>query len=285
MFVPPRLACLIVVVLWLQVENVECIPPNHIKFDFLGKDSIRYENTVDVEVKVYKAVEQFTRTDSRGKREYSTPHTGQSTQHSDNRKGTTGWGWGRGGMTHAFLALIGAGLGGGVAHSERWGPSGSPGRQRSITGVLGGCGFCLAVSRLRVWSRMAVAASGRGTANVMPSTAAAMVCTAQLQGSTAVLLLSLYLWAHHLVACACLAPPLVPGSSTYINTHAVSLAPPVVGPLHALSTRLLPTLPSSFLLPPPPLQARVRVTCCLIPLTRPTSTRSSRASWTDSASR
>jgi DNA topoisomerase-1 len=52
----------------LKVENVECIPPNHIKFDFLGKDSIKYENTVDVEVKVYKAVEQFTRTDARGKR-------------------------------------------------------------------------------------------------------------------------------------------------------------------------------------------------------------------------
>jgi hypothetical protein len=49
---------------------VECIPPNHIKFDFLGKDSIKYENTVDVEVKVYKAVEQFTRTDARGKREW-----------------------------------------------------------------------------------------------------------------------------------------------------------------------------------------------------------------------
>jgi len=30
------------------VENVECIAPNHIKFDFLGKDSIRYENTVEV---------------------------------------------------------------------------------------------------------------------------------------------------------------------------------------------------------------------------------------------
>jgi DNA topoisomerase-1 len=27
---------------------VECLPPNHIKFDFLGKDSIRYENTVEV---------------------------------------------------------------------------------------------------------------------------------------------------------------------------------------------------------------------------------------------
>ena len=32
----------------LQVENVECIAPNQIKFDFLGKDSIRYENTVEV---------------------------------------------------------------------------------------------------------------------------------------------------------------------------------------------------------------------------------------------
>lgn len=54
----------------LQVENVECVPPNHIKFDFLGKDSIRYENTVDVEVKVYKAVEQFTKVDARGKSEW-----------------------------------------------------------------------------------------------------------------------------------------------------------------------------------------------------------------------
>eukprot|EP00879_Flechtneria_rotunda_P005977 GHRR01006285.1.p1 GENE.GHRR01006285.1~~GHRR01006285.1.p1 ORF type:complete len:642 (+),score=176.76 GHRR01006285.1:498-2423(+) len=52
----------------LKVENVECIPPNHIKFDFLGKDSIRYENTVDVEKPVYKAVEQFMRTDACGKR-------------------------------------------------------------------------------------------------------------------------------------------------------------------------------------------------------------------------
>ena len=32
----------------MQVENVECIAPNQIKFDFLGKDSIRYENTVEV---------------------------------------------------------------------------------------------------------------------------------------------------------------------------------------------------------------------------------------------
>ena len=35
-----------------QCENVEMIPPNHIKFDFLGKDSIKYENTVEVHKKV-----------------------------------------------------------------------------------------------------------------------------------------------------------------------------------------------------------------------------------------
>ena len=38
--------------LFLQCENVEMIPPNHIKFDFLGKDSIKYENTVEVHKKV-----------------------------------------------------------------------------------------------------------------------------------------------------------------------------------------------------------------------------------------
>ncbi|XP_018471122.2 DNA topoisomerase 1 alpha [Raphanus sativus] len=43
----------------LKVGNVECIPPNKIKFDFLGKDSIRYENTVEVESLVYKAIGQF----------------------------------------------------------------------------------------------------------------------------------------------------------------------------------------------------------------------------------
>ena len=32
-----------------QVENVECFEPDQIKFDFLGKDSIRYENTVTVD--------------------------------------------------------------------------------------------------------------------------------------------------------------------------------------------------------------------------------------------
>ena len=45
----------------LQVENVECIAPDHIKFDFLGKDSIRYENQVKVEDKVFKNVQLFMR--------------------------------------------------------------------------------------------------------------------------------------------------------------------------------------------------------------------------------
>ena len=53
----------------LKVENVECVPPSQLKFDFLGKDSIRYENTVDVDPKVYAAVETFLRVDERGKRE------------------------------------------------------------------------------------------------------------------------------------------------------------------------------------------------------------------------
>ncbi|GAV87263.1 Topoisom_I domain-containing protein/Topoisom_I_N domain-containing protein/Topo_C_assoc domain-containing protein [Cephalotus follicularis] len=43
----------------LKVGNVECIPPNSLKFDFLGKDSIQYVNTVEVEVPVYKAIGQF----------------------------------------------------------------------------------------------------------------------------------------------------------------------------------------------------------------------------------
>jgi DNA topoisomerase-1 len=43
----------------LKCENVECIPPNFIKFDFLGKDSIRYENTVEVEHKVFENVANF----------------------------------------------------------------------------------------------------------------------------------------------------------------------------------------------------------------------------------
>jgi DNA topoisomerase-1 len=52
----------------LKVENVACVPPSQLKFDFLGKDSIKYENTVDVDERVYKAVETFLRVDERGRR-------------------------------------------------------------------------------------------------------------------------------------------------------------------------------------------------------------------------
>ncbi|KAG1326750.1 hypothetical protein COCNU_01G006840 [Cocos nucifera] len=43
----------------LKVENVVLIPPNKLQFDFLGKDSIRYFNTVEVELPVYKAIGDF----------------------------------------------------------------------------------------------------------------------------------------------------------------------------------------------------------------------------------
>ncbi|XP_058070250.1 DNA topoisomerase 1 beta-like isoform X2 [Magnolia sinica] len=43
----------------LKVENVTLLPPNKLQFDFLGKDSIRYFNTVEVELPVYKAISQF----------------------------------------------------------------------------------------------------------------------------------------------------------------------------------------------------------------------------------
>jgi hypothetical protein len=50
-----------------QVENVETIEPDHIKFDFLGKDSIRYENTVQVHKQVFALVEQFCKRDQHNK--------------------------------------------------------------------------------------------------------------------------------------------------------------------------------------------------------------------------
>lgn len=52
----------------LKCENVEITPPSHVKFDFLGKDSIRYENTVEVHAKVYANIEWFLRVDQHGKR-------------------------------------------------------------------------------------------------------------------------------------------------------------------------------------------------------------------------
>ena len=52
-----------------QVENVEVMdePANHIKFDFLGKDSIRYENQVEVDPIVWKLVKAFCGKSAKGK--------------------------------------------------------------------------------------------------------------------------------------------------------------------------------------------------------------------------
>ncbi|PNW85267.1 hypothetical protein CHLRE_03g178600v5 [Chlamydomonas reinhardtii] len=52
----------------LKVENIEIMGDNKVKFDFLGKDSIRYENIVEVDPRVYKNLEKFKRIDHTGKR-------------------------------------------------------------------------------------------------------------------------------------------------------------------------------------------------------------------------
>ncbi|KIJ49560.1 hypothetical protein M422DRAFT_27927 [Sphaerobolus stellatus SS14] len=43
----------------LRCEHVTLLPPNQIVFDFLGKDSIRYYNTVEVEDQVFKNIRIF----------------------------------------------------------------------------------------------------------------------------------------------------------------------------------------------------------------------------------
>ncbi len=50
----------------LQLDNVELIEPETIRFDFLGKDSIRYENEVKVERKVFELVKEFKTKDANG---------------------------------------------------------------------------------------------------------------------------------------------------------------------------------------------------------------------------
>ena len=48
---------------------MECLEGDHIKFDFLGKDSIRYENEVKAHPKVWRLVEKFCRKDGGNKGE------------------------------------------------------------------------------------------------------------------------------------------------------------------------------------------------------------------------
>jgi DNA topoisomerase-1 len=45
----------------LKVKNVEFPEANSIKLDFLGKDSIRYENTVKVPPEVYQRLVKFSK--------------------------------------------------------------------------------------------------------------------------------------------------------------------------------------------------------------------------------
>ena len=43
----------------LRCEHVTMEPPDHLVFDFLGKDSIRYFNSVQVDPKVFKNIRIF----------------------------------------------------------------------------------------------------------------------------------------------------------------------------------------------------------------------------------
>lgn len=45
----------------LRYEHVTLEPPNMVTFDFLGKDSIRYLNTVEVDLQVFKNLKIFKR--------------------------------------------------------------------------------------------------------------------------------------------------------------------------------------------------------------------------------
>jgi len=50
----------------LKVENVTLLEPKSLQFDFLGKDSIRYFNTVEVDERVYAAIGDFKKGKSGG---------------------------------------------------------------------------------------------------------------------------------------------------------------------------------------------------------------------------
>ncbi len=50
----------------LRVEHVECIEPSTLKFDFLGKDSMRYENSVEVPPQIFKNFRLFRKGKKKG---------------------------------------------------------------------------------------------------------------------------------------------------------------------------------------------------------------------------
>lgn len=50
----------------LRFEHVTCEPPNFLVFDFLGKDSIRYFNRVQVDEQVFKNITLFKKGGAEG---------------------------------------------------------------------------------------------------------------------------------------------------------------------------------------------------------------------------
>ena len=52
----------------LKVQNVELLPSSTIRLDFLGKDSIKYENTVKVDKRVYRNIKAFVAKTAGGKK-------------------------------------------------------------------------------------------------------------------------------------------------------------------------------------------------------------------------
>ena len=52
---------------------MECLEPSSIKFDFLGKDSVPYENTVEVKPQVFRNVRRWIKKDAAGSSAPSDP--------------------------------------------------------------------------------------------------------------------------------------------------------------------------------------------------------------------
>jgi DNA topoisomerase-1 len=50
----------------LRYEHVTAKPPNRIKLDFLGKDSVRYVNEIEVDPQIYENIEIFLKNKSKG---------------------------------------------------------------------------------------------------------------------------------------------------------------------------------------------------------------------------
>lgn len=65
----------------LKVEHVSLVAPKSLQFDFLGKDSIRYFNVVEVDERVYKAIGQFKKGKKDGEDLFETLDTSKLNVH------------------------------------------------------------------------------------------------------------------------------------------------------------------------------------------------------------